>query len=198
MLLTELAAKGLEVMTETVPQMRRIGILWNPTTPSHPRVLKEIEAAGEKLAVELLKVPAQTLEDLDDAFSTMTQEGVGGFLAVASPLIVAQAAPLARFALRHRLPGMFPFKENVEAGGLISYGADRDDLYRRAASYVDKILKGIKPADMPVEQASKYQLVINLKTAKALGVTVPSTVLARADDRMRRRGDIHHRCLRRS
>jgi len=198
MLLTELAAKGLEVMTETVPQMRRIGILWNPTTPSHPRVLKEIEAAGEKLAVELLKVPAQTLEDLDDAFSTMTQEGVGGFLAVASTLIVAQAAPLARFALRHRLPGMFPFKENVEAGGLISYGADRDDLYRRAASYVDKILKGIKPADMPVEQASKYQLVINLKTAKALGVTVPSTVLARADDRMRRRGDIHHRCLRRS
>jgi len=182
MLLTELAAKGLEVMTETVPQMRRIGILWNPTTPSHPRVLKEIEAAGEKLAVELLKVPAQTLEDLDDAFSTMTQEGVSGFLAVASTLIVAQAAPLARFALRHRLPGMFPFKENVEAGGLISYGADRDDLYRRAASYVDKILKGIKPADMPVEQASKYQLVINLKTAKALGVTVPSTVLARADE----------------
>ena len=198
MLLTELAAKGLEVMTETVPQMRRIGILWNPTTPSHPRVLKEIEAAGEKLAVELRKVPAQTLEDLDDAFSTMTQEGAGGFLAVASPLIVAQAVPLARFALRHRLPGMFPFKENAEAGGLISYGADRDDLYRRAASYVDKILKGIKPADMPVEQASKYQLVINLKTAKALGVTVPSTVLARADDRMRRRGDIHHRCLRRS
>jgi len=182
MLLTELAAKGLEVMTETVPQMRRIGILWNPTTPSHPRVLKEIEAAGEKLAVELRKVPAQTLEDLDDAFSTMTQEGAGGFLAVASPLIVAQAVPLARFALRHRLPGMFPFKENAEAGGLISYGADRDDLYRRAASYVDKILKGIKPADMPVEQASKYQLVINLKTAKALGVTVPSTVLARADE----------------
>jgi putative ABC transport system substrate-binding protein len=139
MLLTELAAKGLEVMTESLPQVRRIGILWNPTTPSHPRALKAIEAAAEKLGIELRIVPAQTLEDFDGAFSTMTQEGVGGLLAVASPLIVAQAAPLAGFALKHRLPGMFPFKENVEAGGLISYGADRDDLYRRTAAYVDKI-----------------------------------------------------------
>src|SRR6266487_1415992 len=158
MLLTELAAKGLEVLTETVPQVRRLGILWNPTTPSHPRALKAIEAAGEKLGIELRMVPAQTLEDFDGAFSTMTQQGVGGLLAVASPLIVAQAAPLAGFALKHRLPGMFPFKENVEAGGLVSYGADRDDLYRRAATYVDKILKGAKPAELPVEQASKYQL----------------------------------------
>jgi len=182
MLLTELAAKGLEVMTETVPQLRRLGILWNPTTPSHPRALKAIEAAGEKLGVELRMVPSQTLEDFDGAFSTMKQEAVDGLLAVASPLIVAQAAPLAGFALKHRLPAMFPFKENVEAGGLVSYGADRDDLYRRAAAYVDKILKGIKPADIPVEQASKYQLVINLKTAKALGLKLPPQVLARADE----------------
>jgi putative ABC transport system substrate-binding protein len=182
MLLTELAAKGLEVMTETVPQVRRIGILWNPTTPSHPRALKAIQAAGEKLGVELHMVPAQTLEDFDGAFSTMTQEAVGGLMAVASPLVVAQAAPLARLALKHRLPGMFPFKENVEAGGLMSYGADRDDLYWRAAAYVDKILKGIKPADMPVEQASKYQLVINVKTAKTLGIELPPQVLARADE----------------
>jgi putative ABC transport system substrate-binding protein len=182
MLLTELAAKGLEVMTETVPQVRRIGILWNPTTPSHPRALKAIEAAGGKLGIELRMVPAQTLEDFDGAFSTMTQEGVGSLLAVASPLIVAQAKPLAGFALKHRLPGMFPFKENVEAGGLVSYGADRDDLFRRAAAYVDKIFKGIKPADMPVEQASKYQLVINLKTAKTLGLELPPQVLARADE----------------
>jgi putative ABC transport system substrate-binding protein len=182
MLLTELAAKGLEVMTETVPQVRRIGILWNPTTPSHPRALKAIEAAGEKIGVELRMVPAQILEDFNGAFSTMTEEAVSGLLAVASPLIVAQAAPLARLALKHRLPGMFPFKENVEAGGLMSYGADRDDLYRRAAAYVDKILKGVKPAELPVEQASKYQLVVNLKTAKALGLELPPQVLARADD----------------
>ena len=182
MLLTELAAKGLEVITETVPQARRIGILWNPTTPSHPRALKAIEAAGEKLGLELRMVPAQTLEDFDGAFSTMTQEAVSGLLVVASPLIVAQATPLAGFALKHRLPGMFPFKENVEADGLISYGADRDDLYRRAAVYVDKILKGVKPADLPVEQASKYELVINLKTAKALGIELSPQLLARADE----------------
>ncbi len=112
----------------------------------------------------------------------MTRESVDAFLVVASPLFVAQQALLARLALRHQLPGMFPFKENVEAGGLMSYGADRDDLYRRSAAYIDKILKGVKPADLPVEQASKYQLVINLTTAKAVGLEIPPTLLARADE----------------
>jgi putative ABC transport system substrate-binding protein len=182
MLLTELAAKELEMTKEAVPHARRIGVLWNPTTPSHQTALKSIETAGEKLRVELRTVPARTLEEFDGAFSTMQQWVVDAFLVVASPLIVAQREPLARLALKHRLPGMFPFKENVEAGGLMSYGADRDDLYRRAAAYVDKILKGIKPADLPVEQASKYQLIINLRTANALGLTMPPTLLARADE----------------
>jgi putative ABC transport system substrate-binding protein len=183
MLLTELAAKELEMMKEAVPHATRIGVLWNPTTPSHQPALKSIEAAAEKLRVELRMVPAQTLEDFEGAFSTMTQEArVDAFLVVASPLIVAQRTPLARLALKHRLPGMFPFKENVEAGGLMSYGADRDDLYRRSAAYVDKILKGVKPAELPVEQASKYQLVINLTTAKAVGLEIPPTLLARADE----------------
>jgi putative tryptophan/tyrosine transport system substrate-binding protein len=182
MLLTELAAKELEMTNEAVPSATRIGVLWNPSTPSHPRALQAIEAAGEKLSVELRMVPARTLEDFDGAFSTMTREGVGAFLVVASPLIVAERVVVARLALKHRLPGMFPFKENVQAGGLMSYGADRDDLYRRAATYVDKILKGVKPADLPVEQASKYQFVINLKTAKALGLEIPPTLLARADE----------------
>ena len=119
---------------------------------------------------------------LDSAFASMVQERVGAFLAVGSPLVVGQRVPLAALALRHRLPGMFPFKENVVAGGLMSYGADPNDLYRRAAVYIDKILKGAKPADLPVEQASKYELVINLKTAKALGLELPATVLARADE----------------
>ena len=118
MLLTELAAKELEMMKEAVPHATRIGVLWNPTTPSHQRALKSIEAAGEKLRVELRMVPARTLENFEDAFSTMTREVVEAFLVVASPLIVAQRVPLARLALKHRLPGMFPFKENVEAGGL--------------------------------------------------------------------------------
>ena len=112
----------------------------------------------------------------------MTQERVGGFLAVASPLVVGQRRPLASLELKYRLPGMFPFKENVVAGGLMSYGADPYHLYHRAAVYVDKILKGAKPADLPVEQASKYVLVINLKTAKALGLDLPPTLLARADE----------------
>jgi len=182
MLLTELAAKELEMMKEAVPHATRIGVLWNPTTPSHQPALKSIEAGAEKLRVELRMVPTRTLEDFEGAFSTMTQEAVDAFLVVASPLIVAQRIPLARLALMHRLPGMFPFRENVEAGGLMSYGADRDDLYRRAASYVDKILKGAKPADLPVEQASKYRLVVNLNTAKALGLEIPPMLLARADE----------------
>jgi putative ABC transport system substrate-binding protein len=107
---------------------------------------------------------------------------VRGFLVVASPLIVAQRSPLAEVASKYRLPGMYPFKENVQAGGLMSYGADRDDLYRRAATYIDRILRGAKPADLPVEQASKYEFVINLKTAKALGLEIPPTLLARADE----------------
>jgi putative ABC transport system substrate-binding protein len=101
---------------------------------------------------------------------------------VGSPLVVGQRVPLAALALKHRLPGMFPFKENVVAGGLMSYGADPNYLYRRAAAYIDKILKGATPADLPVEQASKYELVINLKTAKALGLDLPASVLARADE----------------
>ena len=182
MLLTELVAKELEMIKEALPRATKIGVLWNPTTPSHLRALKAIETGGERLGVELFMVPTKTREDFDEAFSTMAREAVGGFVVVASPLIVAERVALAQVAVEYRLPGMFPFKENVESGGLMSYGADRDDLYRRAATYVDKIIKGVKPADLPVEQASKYQLVINLKTAKALGFDVPPTLLARADE----------------
>ena len=117
MLLTELAAKGLEMMSEALPQARRIGVLWNPTTPSHARALPAVETAGEKLALELRMVPARRLEDFESAFARMAQERVGAFLAVGSPLIVGRRVPLAAFALKHRLPGMFPFKENVMAGG---------------------------------------------------------------------------------
>ena len=180
MLLTELAAKGLEMMAEALPQTRRIGVLWNPTTPSHSRALPAVKIVGGKLALELRMVPARGLEDLDSAFATMAQERVGAFLAVGSPLVVGQRVPLAAIALKHRLPGMFPFKENVVVGGLMSYGADPSYLYRRAAAYVDKILKGAKPADLPV--ASKYELVINLKTAQALGLDLPASVLARTDE----------------
>ena len=126
-------------------------------------------------------VSVHTAEDLDGAFATMARERVRGLLVVASPLTRSQRTLLAELALKHRLPGMFGSKENVEAGGLMSYAADFPDLTRRAATYIDKILKGAKPADLPVEQASKYELVINLKTARALGLKIPLSLLQRAD-----------------
>jgi putative ABC transport system substrate-binding protein len=160
----------------------RIGVLWNPTTPSHRPAMQAVEAAGEKLRVQLLMVPARTIEDFDGAFATMTRERVDGFLVVASNLSVSQRALLAELALKHRLPGMFGTRENVEAGGLMSYAPDLRDLTRRAATYIDKILKGAKPADLPVEQATKFELMVNNKTAKAIGLTIPESFLVRADE----------------
>lgn len=182
MLLTDLVVKELEILKEAVPQATRIGVLWNPTTPSHRPAVKAVEAAGEKAGVQLLMLPAGTAADFDGAFSKMTRERVGGFLVVMSPVAVIQRVLLAELALKHRLPGMFGDKENVEAGGLMSYAADLIDLHRRTAVYIDKILKGSKPADLPVEQASKYELVINLKTAKAIGLTIPESILVRATE----------------
>jgi putative tryptophan/tyrosine transport system substrate-binding protein len=182
MLLTELSAKGLEMLTEAVPGATRIGVLWNPTTPSHPPALQAVEAAGQKLKVAVQRVPVATADNLEAAFASMTQERVDGFVELGSPLFFNYRVRLAELALKHRLPGAFDFRELVEAGGLMSYGADINDLHRRAAVYIDKILKGAKPADLPVEQASKYQLVINLKTAKALGLTIPDKLLALADE----------------
>ena len=182
MLLTDLSAKELEILKEAVPQAERIGVLWNPTTPSHAPALKAIEAGAEKLGVKLRTVPARTRDDFPAAFATMGDERADALLVVSSPLARVERNFLAELELKHRLPAIFGTRWNVEAGGLMSYAADLDDLTRRAATYIDKILKGAKPANLPVEQASKYQLVINLKTAKALGLDVPVSVLARADE----------------
>src|SRR5271165_5048811 len=182
MLLTELSVKELEILRETLPNAARIGILWNPTTPSHPTAVKAVEAAGEKLRIQLVLAPAGTVSEIQEAFATMSRERVSGVLVLSSPLYSVQGALLAELQTEYRLPEIFANRANVEAGGLMSYGADLDDLYRHAAVYIDKIFKGTKPADLPVEQASKYLTVANLKTAKALGVTVPPTVLTRADE----------------
>jgi putative ABC transport system substrate-binding protein len=179
---SELDAKQLEMLKEVVPQARRIGVLWNPTTPSQVPGLQSLKAAAEKLGLALHMASAATAEEFDGAFVSMARENVGALFVMPSPLIVMQRARVTELALKFRLPGIFSVKEAVEAGGLMSYTADRNDLSRRAALYIDKILKGASPADLPVEQASKYQLVINLKTAKALGLEVPPTLLARADE----------------
>jgi ABC-type uncharacterized transport system substrate-binding protein len=183
MLLTELAAKELEILKEAVPQGFRFGVVWNPTTPSHIPALRSVESAGKTLGIELYEVPMPTIEDSARAFVSMTRAQVAGFLVLASPTAYSErGARLAELALKHRLPSMFGFEENAKAGGLMSYSADILDLYRRSAAYIDKILKGVNPSELPVEQASKYKLVINLNTAKALGLEIPPTLLARADE----------------
>ena len=182
MALTDIAPKGLEILKEAVPHVTRIGVLWNPTTPSHPYVLKAVEAAGRSLGVELLMAPVRTVEDFEGVFAMLARERAEGFLVLSSPLTNSQRAPLAALALQHRLPGMFMNKANVEAGSLMSYGSDFNYMYRRTASYVDKILKGAQPADLPVEQSTKFELVLNLKTAQALGITFPPTILFQANE----------------
>ena len=182
MLLSELVGKELELLKEAVPHANRIGVLWNPTTPSHAAALKAAEVSGARLGIDLFMVPVRTAQDFEGALTTVTQEHAGGLLVVASPLTINERVVLADLVLKHRLPAMFGLRANTLAGGLMSYGADLVDLHRRAAVYIDKILKGAKPADLPVEQASKYELVINLKTAKALDLTIPPTLLARADE----------------
>jgi putative ABC transport system substrate-binding protein len=182
MLLTELVAKELELLKEVVPHMTRVGVLFTSIAPSYRPSVQALETAGKALGVQLVMVQAQAVEDFEEAFSAMSREQVGGFLAVATPPTLSNRHQLAELALKHRLPSMFGTKENVEACGLISYAPDLRDLTRRAATYIDKILKGAKPADLPVEQASKYQLVINLKTARALGLDVPLNLQQLADE----------------
>jgi putative ABC transport system substrate-binding protein len=179
---TELNTKQLEILREALPQSTRFGVLWNPSTPSHKLGLPATEAAGETLGITLIAVPAQSAQDFDQALATMERENVGGFLDLASPLSYSERALLAELALKRRLPGIFGIRANAEAGGLMSYAADIIDLHRRSAAYIDKILKGANPADLPVEQASKFEFIINLKTANALRLTIPPSILARADE----------------
>jgi putative ABC transport system substrate-binding protein len=183
MVFTEIAAKELEILHEATPQAKRIGVFWNPTTPSHEPALKAVRAGAQMLGVKLYEAPTRRIEDYEGAIASILAENVNSLLVMASPINYSDnASRLIQLTLKHRLPAMFGYKENVQAGGLMSYAVDVLDLYRRSAVYIDKILKGTKPADLPVEQASKYELAINLKTAKALGITLPPTVLARADE----------------
>jgi ABC-type uncharacterized transport system substrate-binding protein len=181
-LLTDLVVKQLEILKEVVPQAMGIGVLFSPTTPSHRPALQALETAGQMLGVQLQLVPVRTAEDFDGAFAMMARERVGSCLVVTGPISFSQRAHLAELALKYQLPTMFGGREHVEAAGLMSYYSNLNDMARRAAAYIDKILKGAKPADLPVEQASKYELVINLRTARALGLTMPPALLARADE----------------
>jgi putative ABC transport system substrate-binding protein len=180
-MMTETNVKGLELLKEAVPKLARVAIVWDPATPSHGPGLKAVEAAGPSLRLRILSVPVRSANEYASAFTTMIRERAGGVLVLSTPLFIAGAKPLAELALRNRLPSMFGPRHHVEAGGLMSYSPQRSDLYRRGAVFVDKILRGARPSDLPVEQATKFELVINMKTAKALGLSIPQSLLFRAD-----------------
>jgi putative ABC transport system substrate-binding protein len=175
--------KLIEVLKEAFPQVSRVAILINPTNAMHQQIVaNELPQAAERLRLTLLTVEARAADSLTGAFETAVRSRAGAIMVVGDPLVFVHRARIAELAAKHRLPAMYLFRESVEAGGLMAYGPSFHDLGRRAASYVDKILKGAKPGDLPVEQPSKFELVINLKTAKALGLTIPPGVRARADE----------------
>jgi putative tryptophan/tyrosine transport system substrate-binding protein len=179
--MTELYVKGLELPISTIPGAKRIAVLWNPDAPSHPPGLKALEEAARPIQLQLQPVVARTGADFEKAFAAMARAHAQALHVLATGPYIAESRRLAELAIRYRMPTFFVRRVHVEAGGLMSYGPDVNDLVRRGAIYVDKLLRGARPGELPVEQASKFELVINLKTAKALGLTIPPSLLARAD-----------------
>jgi putative ABC transport system substrate-binding protein len=177
----ELVGKQLELFKTAVPRIVRMAVLWNPTSQTHPRMLNEAEAPARALGLRLERLPARGLDDYDRAFAAMTRARADALLVLGDPIFWYQRSRIVELSTKHRLPGIFGQREYVEAGGLMSYGANLRDNFRRAATYVDKILKGARPGDLPIEQPSKFELVINSRTAKALGLTILQSVLLRAD-----------------
>jgi putative ABC transport system substrate-binding protein len=181
LMMTETNVKGLELFKDAIPKLSHVAVIFDPATPSHTPGLKAVEAAGPPLGLKILPVPVRREAEYESAFSAIARERADGVLVLSTPLFIAGAEPLAKLALKHKLPALFGPRHHVEAGGLMSYSPERTDLWRRGAIFVDRILKGAKPADLPVEQPTKFDLVINLKTAKAIGVKIPEAFLLRAD-----------------
>jgi ABC-type uncharacterized transport system substrate-binding protein len=178
----ELSAKRLELLKDAVPRASRIAVLWNADDLAMTLRYREVERAARVLRVTVQPLGVREPEDFDTAFAAMTRDRPDAFFLVTDALTTLNRKRIIDFAATHRIPAMYEFDFLVRDGGLMSYGWNFDDALRRAAVYVDKILKGAKPADLPVEQPTKFALVINLKTAKALGLTIPPAVLARADE----------------
>jgi putative ABC transport system substrate-binding protein len=177
----EIIAKGLELLKEAVPRVRRVAVLSNPANPAQAIALRDVNTAAQSLGLQLQLLEARGPGEFDGAFATMVTQRADALLVVADSMFNLHRARLAELATKFELPSMYAIRENVEAGGLMSYGPNITASYRRAAFYVDKILKGVKPADLPVEQPTKFELVINMRTAKALGLTMPRSLLMRAD-----------------
>ena len=179
----EFTSKQIEILRELVPTASKIAVLANPGNPIHRMTIaEELPQAAQKLGVALPIVEATTAEELDIAFASAATQHADAIVVLGDPLTFRYATQVTALAAKHRLPAIYLSRQFVTNGGLISYGPDFADLFFRAGGYVDKILKGAKPSDLPVEQPTKFELVINMKTAKALGLTVPPSLLARADE----------------
>jgi putative tryptophan/tyrosine transport system substrate-binding protein len=178
----EIFAKQLQLLREVAPGVSRVAVLYNPANrPAHPLVLKSVDAAARSMQIDLHPQGVRTREEFEAAFAAIVRAGAGALLEISDVLFITHRARLADLAIRSRLPTMFGLRQSVEAGGLMHYGSTSAEMLQRAATIVDKILKGADPAVLPVEEPTKYELVINLKTAKALGLTIPPSLLARAD-----------------
>jgi putative tryptophan/tyrosine transport system substrate-binding protein len=178
----EIYGKRLELLKETVPNLSRVGILWNPDFASNQSRVESIREAAQGMGLMVAPVEARGQDAFEQAFTTMMKERIQAFVISGDAVLFNYRGQIAEMAMRNLLPAVSSFKEFAEAGLLLAYGAEAQDLFRRSAVFVDKIFKGAKPADLPVEQPTKFELVVNLKTAKALGVDVPPTLLARADE----------------
>jgi putative ABC transport system substrate-binding protein len=181
LMVPDLGGKRLELLKELLPRLSRVAVLWDAANPYPAIVFKETQAAGQRLGIEVRSLEVRGPNDFGGAFEAASKQRPDALITVEDPLTFNYQGRIADFAVVEQLPSLFGTREDVAAGGLISYGANIADLFRHSAGYVDKILRGAKPADLPVQQPTKFELVINLKTAKALGLDVPPTLLARAD-----------------
>ena len=177
----ELAGKRLELLKEVVPNLSRVAVLWNPQGRTSTLSWKELQLPARTLGIELRSLEVRSVNDFDKAVADAARTRAGALAIMPDPVFVTNLKRIADLAAKSRLPSIYNLSEFVDAGGLVSYGPDQSDSFRRAATYVDKILKGARPADLPVEQATKFELVINLKTAKALGLSIPPSLQLRAD-----------------
>jgi putative ABC transport system substrate-binding protein len=178
----DLAGKRLQVLKELVPSLSTVAVIWNPKGTTSPIAWREIQLPAQQLSIKVQSLPVTGSNGFENAFHEAKASHADALIIMPDPLFAGSLKRLAEFATKYRLPSTFHLKEYADHGGLVAYGVDRTDQFHRAASFVDKILKGAKPADLPVEQPTKFELVINLKTAKALGIPVPPSLLARADD----------------
>jgi len=178
----ELAGKRLELLREILPGLSRVAVLWNAANPYSAIVFKETERAAQPLKIEVQSLEVRSPDDLDSALEDAIRQNASALMTVEDPFTTDRRHHIAEFAAKNKVPAIYGLREFADAGGLIAYGANLADLFRRAAGFVDKILKGAKPSDLPVEQPTKFELVINLKTAKALGIEIQPTLFARADE----------------